>query len=249
MGILELEPIVMFNENNSQINREGIGIKSEYFTSEKERFKGKNIPLRQGSGSYPPEIAYLLESALGSDALAVEKIKISEEKLKEAKDKYAVFKKSNPNVEIEPQIVFGSVVRQEAARESDTDVADLSSFERKPIAIFTQYEILGIPYGEEKRIVQEVNARRESYVLDFMERYKEKYVSSVDVILDYINANASISGRAEAKKSSYDVEEAKLVRSIFGDFIGTMNGLVEKGKLRKQGFHQYQKNSFAIPSM
>lgn len=227
----------MFNENSGQTEAEGK--KPSYFTSEKARFKDQNIPLYQGSGSCPPEIIHLLKTNLGPDALTVD-TQISEKKLQKAREDFEAFKKANPEASVEPRVVFGSVARQEATRESDTDIADLSSFERKPIAIFTHYEILGVPPEQKKKIVEEVNNKRESYVLGFMERYKGKTVSSADVILDYIDANASIQGRAEAKKTSYDIEEAKMVRSIFGDFIGTMNRLTEKGKLRKEGFHQFR---------
>lgn len=232
----------MFNENLESIGQ-NMAEKSEYFTSEKDRFKGKNIPLRQGSGSIPPELEFLISEELAKDedsgfVSGVENIRISEQRLKKAEEKFSVLKKSNPDTE--PMIVYGSVARREAKKESDTDEVFASAFLGKHIALFASYEIVGAEENGKNKIHRDIDDKRKVEIMNFLKRYEGKKVSSTDIIIDYVQENAMIGARARIKNHSYETEEARLIKSITVRFIETLNKLADEGKIKKYGFHRFR---------
>lgn len=233
----------MLNENFRSPDQEEAGKEFKYFTSKKERFKGKNIPLEQGSGTIPPEIEYLISQARDADGnflSNLENIKISDERLRESSEKHDAYRKANPDIKVKPRIIYGSVARKEAKKESDTDETTTSAFLHLHIALFAPFEIIGADEKEINQISSEIEQKREQEILDFLKKYKGEMFSSADAIIDYVEANAMISRRAQEKKQSPEAEEAKLVQSIMINFIETLNKLVDKGRLKKYGFHQYQ---------
>lgn len=207
----------------------------KYFTSKRERFLEAKIPLRQGSITIPPEIPYVIHNALGLGyRIKPENEAISSKKKEEAEENY--FQTGG----IEPSVLYGSVARGEATPDSDIDVLPLSAFLRQRIALFTEKHILGAECMELESAYNQIDEKQESVLLDFMNQYGGEIVSSVDILLDYIYSNAILRGRAEAKGTTQDIEEALMVRSMFTDHLLTLTRLVEKSTLKKHGFHEYQ---------
>ncbi|MBI4214850.1 hypothetical protein HY546_02545 [archaeon] len=67
-----------------------------------------------------------------------------------------------------------------------------------------------------------------------------RVVSSVDLLLDFIESNTIIGSRASAKGVTIEAEETKIVRAIAAPFFDTLQRLVDEGKIRRIGLHKYR---------